>query len=367
MSRELRFVWAAALALSLCSAGCKIPQRPLEGAVEAFNQATRDVVDQSKDWQTTLKDLADKLRTEGVPDAAREVDLLRERAVQGLGVEAKCFSDYAAKGLELRLTRLKNQMLNRPTPPPNPVLCSSSPGEVQLSALIGQKNHVRFSGFDLDPNDRSGMLKVVLENETTRSDITADLTVSSNYTATLDLSKLLSPGSPLGHSSKRILLMWGSDVLFAVPVIKSQLPAVRTVPIPAKRLDAMRVFGDADLGTKSPIKVKFAARLHVHRSKIDLKVSFAAEEVGRDRTTFKATDTFTIFTTDDASERIVRVTSPLDDEYAVELANKASDQWTYTSTKLFRRADAQINRKGADSPSVQMEFMPVVVEVQRLR
>jgi hypothetical protein len=126
---------------------------PVDKILAAFDKAIKDLTDQSKAWQTTLKTLMNELK--GLTSYFMgQVDLLRHRGTTATAELVLCSGQFIRERMLDGVKRLRAEYLNEPYPAPEPKICLVYPSPTLDRAKVPDEiSDIEIFGFDLYAND----------------------------------------------------------------------------------------------------------------------------------------------------------------------------------------------------------------------
>lgn len=362
------------LGLLLSSPGCSNPVKPIvpsiDAAIASINHAIDTLETQSDNWRNTLENLSTELQTQGIHNAVGDVDRLISRATVRTGVEFRCDLDFVIKRLIVGLKRIKQSILKTSLdlPPEAPTICHVDPTEIDLAMPLNQRHSLQFAGYDFDLSDNRGRpLRALIQNEdATMTDITSNLTLSTHYSATLDLSRA---NANLGPQSARIKLLWGDETLASVAVLNPLPTSQKRFRIEPKQFTPPHTRGDAEFKGNGP-KVEIRVALKNEGRKIKLTLDMKAQETGGDNTTAEGNTEWTVYEAPPGFT-ITRIISPVEDQHSYIDDDRANDFFSFASAdRMIGMLLYTGDTRGADAgtrTAVTIYFHLVTVELEQIR
>jgi hypothetical protein len=169
---------------------------------------------QSANWQEILNNTLRDLPSETSNIIRGDISNLLQRTVAATGSEARCDADFFRIRVQQGLQYIKNKLLKRPSPPPEPHFCNPVPSAIDMSLHPNQRNKIDFFGYDFDMTKK---VDVFLESASTEVNVSQYLERSTPYLMTLNLG---SNGVRLTKNSQRIILKWNNQTISTISVIQ---------------------------------------------------------------------------------------------------------------------------------------------------
>lgn len=281
-------------ALQSCTHLNQIPSVPLPDPTEIgakteqlIQTAIATIQEESGNWRTALRDLANQLTESAQSTIRTEVNNLLTRAQATAGAEAKCFVDFMRGRLIQELQRLIAVVRNAHPPLLAPVFCSPVPASIDMSLPAGRRNKIELFGYDFDRYARLGTnVKAVLVKAGGRQeDVTTHLSQQSHYLMTVNLG---GNGIVLNEQARKIQLKTGSDdVVAEIPVIQQTVEACAVVnqdlfPL-SSRIEIVPLkkgSGDADFGGSARITCSVRLKVTADKKEVEATFKMEAKEYG---------------------------------------------------------------------------------------
>lgn len=170
---------------------------PVKAAVSTLDDAIQKITAVSGSWQTVLQNSLSKLTADAQSTVRNEVQTLLNNTIATVQVSAMCTVDFVGHRVVQSLQEIKAELLGKPAPSPQPVVCASSPVAVEFAAW--QQNRVpvvTLTGYDLKVP-----LQVQLVQTTGATVVPNVLAEVSQYQATINLG---ATGLKLTSQSQKI-------------------------------------------------------------------------------------------------------------------------------------------------------------------
>ena len=196
--RLFLFLFLGLFALAGCGFFGQVEQKIIRPVVDILDEAIETLENGSLGWQSVLQSTVGELAANGHTLVRNDVSNLLTRAIQDVGVELRCTTDFLRDRVKEDLIRLRSQFTGE-TLTLTPVFCVPNPPSVDYAFVeSGNLTSITIDGYNLD----AANIKVYLvDNQNQRIDVSSKLANPTRYVITLNLG---SNGVPLDRRSNRI-------------------------------------------------------------------------------------------------------------------------------------------------------------------
>jgi hypothetical protein len=236
-----RALFALALFLCLSAAGCgglDSLTKSVDDAIQQIGKTTGVFEAQSKQWQTTLNGLADKLKASGQDLLADDLRNYSTRVIGDGGAEFRCNVDFVRNRIRESLQNLKNALLKKATSfsQPPPAICQVGPASIDMEWLNHETFHVKSilrtveaDGYDFKA-ENSGLALSVVGQDGKERDETRTISVTTPYKLQVTLGETGVKFQPFDTK----LILRSKEKLSEIPITWNARPAVLTPPPPPR-------------------------------------------------------------------------------------------------------------------------------------
>jgi hypothetical protein len=225
------------LILLLLLSGCvKVPVKEVtnsvDNAVAVLDKGISKLEGQSVTWQRVLEETRDELIEEGQSTLANEVSNVLSAAIDDVGIEARCYTDFLQDRVREDLIRIRARLTGEELIL-TPVFCNPNPKDVEYALVReGRLNSVVLSGYNLDVAN----VKVSLvDQQGKKTDATRYLANPTQYLLTLNLG---GNGVPLQASSDKLVFVLGNNEIRSINVIQPVVPSLKLQRWPGSTSEA---------------------------------------------------------------------------------------------------------------------------------
>lgn len=181
-----------------CGFFSEVEKTVIRPVVAILDEAIETLENGSLGWQSVLQNTIDELTANGHTLVRNDVSNLLTRAIQDVGVEVRCTTDFLRDRVKEDLIRLRARFTGE-TLTLKPVFCVPNPPSVDYAFVeSGNLTSITIDGYNLDATQ----IKVFLvDRQNQRLDVSTKLASPTQYVITLNLG---SNGVPLSPQSDRI-------------------------------------------------------------------------------------------------------------------------------------------------------------------
>lgn len=382
-ARRLIAVVVAALGLMLLSAGCGLGSavdRAVDQAVNQIDRGIDTIRNDSTKWQSTLKEVSEKLPEDVQTTIRTEMNQLVARSIAKTGVEFRCDTDFLAARAVQGLQRIRALLTNKPVETIKPTVCHAVPEVLNINEPAPTRSSILLAGYDMDRQDKNGkLLRVVLFSDQTGEQVELGedrVARTTHYVVNLnvdgaDFEKLLRD-----RKISKIRVSWDD------PAQTSNLSEILVIPRKAKTRtitaalgemthNPTHIGGDGDFDTDDDEHMSFRVIGQSEKTDTQIRVRafMRAREERSDWTTVDSWSDWQIAYQAPAGWAIKSVTPLGQSERAGNITDHRVRSESLSQGEVVNRFDVFGDREGDEAGShtrVKVYFNPVEVALEEV-
>ena len=287
-------VLAAVLTLTSCAMTTAVDR-----AVSEIDRGIDVISNDSTKWQSTLKQVSEKLPADLQATIRNEMSSLVQRSIATVGQEFKCSADFLAKRAVQGLDRIKIMLIGGFPDPTEPSFCLVDPGKLDVNVPPDSRTTILVSGYDLDAKDIEGhLLRLSLFSDKTGNEVDLPegrIGRTTHYAMLLNVAGADFEKQLREKDISKIRIKWKGNISALPEVVvipREPKKQVVTVPLGELTLTPVHVRGDRDFDTDDdePMSFHVIGESQSNGSEISVKAFMRACEDRPDWTTAESSD-----------------------------------------------------------------------------
>jgi F0F1-type ATP synthase membrane subunit b/b' len=204
--------------------GCDFTKKlsvQIDNAEKIISDALTDLNDNSRQWQTVLRETESKLTEDAQSTIKNEVSNTLNRAIATAGTEFRCNADFVRDRVKAELQRILDNIRNKTSKTPIPIFCQVIPNSINMNEDETRRNKLDISGYNFDKLSQLSV-KVLDQNGAILLDNGSQhLNRVTHYNMVLNLS---SNGLRLTNQAKSIVISFDNVEISRISVEQPPLP-----------------------------------------------------------------------------------------------------------------------------------------------
>ncbi len=201
--------------------GCEKLSVQIDNAEKIISDALTDLNDNSRQWQTVLRETESKLTEDAQSTIKNEVSNTLNRAIATAGTEFRCNADFVRDRVKAELQRILDNIRNKTSKIPEPVFCQVIPNNIDMNLDETRRNKIDISGYNFDKVNQLSVKVLDLNGNIIADNGSQHLNRVTHYNMVLNLS---SNGLRLNNQAKSIVLYFENREISRISIQQPPLP-----------------------------------------------------------------------------------------------------------------------------------------------